>query len=128
MSPPTVAASFVLTGATPVVSAGTVLTPAAASLTLTPTTPAISFGTKLHAGFGTAEFWAEYQAALAIVPHKPRTAPHVGYGPYRSEARCLPTLSPFRWQIDRPPLSSVHAIKRDEMALVVAHRYAHNYV
>jgi hypothetical protein len=27
---------------------------------------------RLHAEFGTAEFWAEYQAALASVPHKPR--------------------------------------------------------
>ena len=33
---------------------------------------------RLHAEFGTAEFWAEYQAALASVPHKPRTAPHEG--------------------------------------------------
>jgi integrase len=33
---------------------------------------------RLHAEFGTAEFWAEYQAALASVPHKPHTAPHEG--------------------------------------------------
>jgi integrase len=28
---------------------------------------------KLRAEFGTAEFWTEYQTALASVPHKPRT-------------------------------------------------------
>jgi len=33
---------------------------------------------KLRAEFGTAEFWAEYQAALASVPHKPRTESHDG--------------------------------------------------
>jgi integrase len=30
---------------------------------------------RLHAEFGTAEFWAEYQAALASSPHRP-VAPH----------------------------------------------------
>jgi hypothetical protein len=33
---------------------------------------------RLRAEFGTAEFWAEYQVALASVPHKPRAAPHEG--------------------------------------------------
>jgi integrase len=32
---------------------------------------------KLRAEFGTAEFWSEYQAALASTPHKP-AAPHEG--------------------------------------------------
>ena len=32
---------------------------------------------KLHAPFGTDEFWSEYQAALASAPHKP-AAPHEG--------------------------------------------------
>ena len=31
----------------------------------------------LRAAFGTAEFWAEYQAALASAPHK-QAAPHDG--------------------------------------------------
>ena len=31
----------------------------------------------LRAAFGTAEFWAEYQAALASTPHK-QAAPHEG--------------------------------------------------
>ena len=33
---------------------------------------------RLRAEFGTAEFWAEYQAALASLPYKPRMAPHEG--------------------------------------------------
>ena len=35
---------------------------------------------KLHAEYGTPEFWAEYQAALASSPRKP-AAPHEGRSP-----------------------------------------------
>jgi integrase len=33
---------------------------------------------KIRAAFGTAEFWSEYQAALASKPRQPKAAPHEG--------------------------------------------------